>query len=163
MASTSEQKVVPARARRTTTMQVASRALGVAVAACLAIDAYVHLHDAADYEAVRTSVLSQATLFRIQAGLAAVVAIMLLVRPRRAIWAASVVLLASAFAAVVLYTYVDLGQLGPVPDMYEPTWALPGKLVSAWAEGIGACLAVVGLLVAHRLATARSGSRATVS
>ncbi|MGZ4639809.1 MAG: hypothetical protein ACXV2J_12220, partial [Actinomycetes bacterium] len=126
-------------------------------------DAYVHLHDAADYEAVRTSVLSQATLFRIQAALAVVVAIAVLVRPRRAIWAAAAALLASAFAAVVLYTYVDLGRLGPVPDMYEPTWALPGKLVSAWAEGIGACLAIVGLLVAHRQASARSRRRANPS
>ena len=29
--------------------------------------------------------------------------------------------------------------------MYEPTWAPPGKLVSAVAEGAGAVLALAGL------------------
>ena len=50
----------------------------------------------------------------------------------------------------MLYTYVDVGQIGPVPNMYEPTWALPGKLASAWAEGIGATLALAGLVLAVR-------------
>ena len=49
------------------------RILGVAAATCLAIDAYLHLHDAGFYGAVTTSVLSQATLFRVQASLAAAV------------------------------------------------------------------------------------------
>lgn len=147
MTSTSERNLRPAGAGGTR-RRTASRTIGFAVAACLAIDAYVHLRDAADYEAVRSSVLSQATLFRVQADLAAALALTVLVRPRRWTWALAAALLASAFAAVVLYTYVDPGQLGPVPDMYEPTWALPGKLASAWAEGIGACLAVLGLLVA---------------
>jgi len=147
MTSTSERNLRPAGARGR--RKAAGRILGVAVAACLAVDAYVHLQDAAYYETVRTSLLSQAGLFRIQAGLAAVLAVAVLVWPRRATWGAAAVLLASAFVAVVLYTYVDPGQLGPVPDMYEPTWDLPGKLASAWAEGVGACLAVLGLLVAR--------------
>src|SRR3954451_1215398 len=124
--------------------------LSVAVAACLAVDAVVHLRDAPDYASVRTSVVSQADLFRIQAVLAVVLAVALLARPRRWVWGAAALLLASAVAAVVLYTYVDVGQLGPVPNMYEPTWALPGKPASAWAEGIGACLAIAGLVLASR-------------
>jgi hypothetical protein len=124
--------------------------LALGVAACLAVDAYVHLHDAADYSAVRTSVLSQADLFRIQAGLAILLAVLILLRPMLWVWLAAAGLLASAAAAVLLYTYVDVGQIGPVPNMYEPTWALPGKVASAWAEGIGAVLALVGFALVLR-------------
>jgi hypothetical protein len=56
----------------------------------------------------------------------------------------------SAAGAVVLYTYVDVGTLGPLPDMYEPTWALPGKRLSGAAEIAATVLAVVGFLVAVR-------------
>src|SRR3954453_11518186 len=98
--------------RWTTPTNLAMRGLAIAVAVCLAIDAYVHLSDATDYGSVRTSVLSQADLFRIQAVLAIVLAMALLVRPRRWVWAASALLLAGAAFAVVLCTYVDVGQLG---------------------------------------------------
>ena len=50
------------------------RVLGVAAAACLAFDGSVHFRGAGFYGAVTTSVLSQATLFRVQASLAAAVA-----------------------------------------------------------------------------------------
>jgi len=132
---------------------VVLRVLGLAVAACLAVDARVHWHDAPDYSAVRTSVLSQETLFRIEAVVSVALAIAVVLWPRRQlVWLAATGVLVSALAAVLVYTYVDIGQLGPVPDMYEPTWALPGKATSAWAEGIGAGLALVGLLIAHRKA-----------
>ena len=55
----------------------------------------------------------------------------------------------SALAAVLLYRYVDVGQLGPLADMYENTWQVPGKLLSAFAETAGVVLAGVGLL-SHR-------------
>jgi hypothetical protein len=145
--------LVTARPSAQTSRRSASAAaalLSVGVAACLAIDAYVHLKDASDYSAVRTSVLSQADLFRVQAGLAIAAALLLLVRPRLWTWAAAGVLAAGAAVAVVLYTSVDVGRLGPVPDMYEPTWALPGKVASAWAEGVGAVLALVGFVLAVR-------------
>ena len=57
---------------------------------------------------------------------------------------------ASAAGAVLLYTYVDVGALGPLPDMYEATWALPGKRASAMAETAATLLALVGLAVALR-------------
>ena len=65
--------------------------------------------------------------------------------------------------------YVNVGPLGPVPDMYEPTWVSPGKLASAWAEGTATVLAAAGLLLAvsarrHRpmtLAEGRPGRPAT--
>lgn len=48
-------------------------------------------------------------------------------------------------AAVLLYRYVNVGALGPLPDMYENTWQVPGKLVSAVAEGAVIVLAGLGL------------------
>ncbi|HEY5986444.1 MAG TPA: hypothetical protein VIV12_08720, partial [Streptosporangiaceae bacterium] len=119
-------------------------------AAALAIDAYVHFHDAGYYTAVSTSVLSQATLFRVQAALAVALALALLARPSRLLWAAGFLVAASAFGAVLLYRYVDVGALGPIPNMYEPTWLTPGKLASAWAEGAATILTATGLLVAFQ-------------
>jgi hypothetical protein len=127
------------------------RVLGAAAAAALAIDAYVHFRDAGYYTAVTTSVLSQATLFRVQAALAAALVLALLARPSRLWWAAGFLVAASAFGAVLLYRYVDVGALGPIPNMYEPTWVSPGKLASAWAEGAATILTATGLLVAVRV------------
>jgi hypothetical protein len=55
---------------------------------------------------------------------------------------------AAALGAVVLYRYVDVGVLGSLPDMYENTWQVPGKLLSAYAEGAAVVLAGLGLMTA---------------
>jgi hypothetical protein len=55
---------------------------------------------------------------------------------------AAVVLL-SVFAAVFLYTYVDVPAVGPIPPMYDPFWS-SSKIVSTVVEGIGGVLAMVG-------------------
>jgi NhaP-type Na+/H+ or K+/H+ antiporter len=126
------------------------RVVGVAAAATLAVDAYVHLHDAGFYDSVKTSVISQGTLFRAEAVFAIAIGLALLIRPRRIWWTAALLILASAFGAVMLYRYVNVGVLGPLPNMYEPTWVLPGKLLSAWAEGAGTALTAIGLLLSVR-------------
>jgi hypothetical protein len=141
------------RRRHTSLVAVTLRVVGAAAAATLFIDAYVHVHDAGFYDAVRSSVLSQGTLFRLQAVVALAVGLVLLIRPRRLWWAVALLVLGSAFGAVLLYRYVDVGALGPLPNMFEPTWALPGKLASAWAEGTGTALTTLGLvlsILAHR-------------
>jgi hypothetical protein len=140
------------RARHASPRWVANRVLGVATAVALGIDAYVHAHDAGFYDAVKTSVVSQGTLFRLETVVAAVVGVALIVRPTRIWWVAALVVTVSAFGAVMLYQYVDVGTVGPLPNMYEPTWVLPGKVASAWAEGIGVLLAAAGLITApsHR-------------
>jgi len=122
----------------------------VTTAVLLAVDAYVHFHDAGLYDTVATATLSQGTLFRAQATAAAVVAVALLIRPHPAIWAVAALVAASAATAVLLYTSFDVGGLGPLPDMYEPTWALPGKRVSATAEIAAALLAGTGFVVSLR-------------
>jgi hypothetical protein len=78
-----------------------------------------------------------------------------LVWPRRSSWILALLVAASALGAVLLYRYVDVGQLGPLPDMYENTWQVPGKLLSAWAEGAAVVLAGLGLLT-HRGAPTRT-------
>lgn len=137
------------RLRRWSPVEIAQRVLAVAAAATLGVDAYVHFHDAGFYDSVKSSSISQGTLFRVEAVLAVTVGLALLVRPRRRIpWAAALLVAASAFGAVMLYRYVNVGALGPLPNMYEPTWVSPGKLTSAWAEGTGTVIAAIGLFVA---------------
>jgi hypothetical protein len=124
--------------------------LAVATAVLLGIDAYVHLHDAHFYDSLASSSLSEGTLFRIQAIVAVVVAVALLVRPHPVVWAVAVLVTASAVGAVLLYTYVDVGALGPLPDLYEPSWVPAGKLASAVAEGLGTLLAITGFVLSVR-------------
>lgn len=122
--------------------------LRIATAAALGVDAAVHWQNASAYDAVNAT-LTQGELFRVEAGLAVTVGLLILVRPRRGSWVAALAVAASALAAVLLYRYVDLGSLGPLPDMYENTWQVPGKLLSAYAEGAAMVLAGLGLLT-HR-------------
>jgi hypothetical protein len=114
--------------------------LRVATAAALGIDAVVHWQNAPAYDAV-TATITQGELFRVEAAAALVAGLLILVRPRPGSWVAALLVGASALAAVVLYRYVDLGSLGPLPDMYESTWQVPGKLLSAYAEGAAVVLA----------------------
>jgi len=130
---------------------IVSWSLRIATAAALGVDAAVHWHNASAYDAVKAT-LSQGELFRIETAMAVAVGLLVLVRPRRGSWVAALAVGASALAAVLLYRYVDLGALGPLPDMYENTWQVPGKLLSAYAEGATVVLAGLGLLT-HRGAT----------
>jgi hypothetical protein len=133
------------------------RALGVVTAALLAIDAYVHLHDARLYDG--GTGITEGALFRVEACVAVVVALALLVWPHWVMWLIALLVAASAAGAIFLYTYVDVGALGPLPNMYEPTWALPGKRLTAAAETAATATAALGLAVAviarRRTAAAR--------
>jgi hypothetical protein len=108
----------------------------------LALDAYVHLDLASDYDPVKTDTLSQGDLFRAQSAVAILAALLLLVRPRRWTAAFAALVAGSALAAVLLYRYVDIGQIGPIPSMYEATWYTE-KTNSAIAEGVAFVAAVV--------------------
>ncbi len=131
--------------------------IGVVVAG-LAIDAYVHLHLAAPYDGVKSSVLTQGDLFRAEAALAIIAALALVVRPRR--WTALIAFLVSAggFALVLLYQYVNVGSIGPLPNMYDPV-SSPEKTLSIAAEGIAALAALILLALLERR-TARAGTAA---
>jgi hypothetical protein len=127
--------------------------LTVIVAAGLAIDAYVHLDLASTYDVVKTSTLSQGDLFRVEAALAIVAGVALLVRPRRyTAWFAFLVS-AGGVAAVLVYRWVDVGKLGPLPNMYEPYW-YGEKTLSLVAEAIAAAAAAVLLVLMNMRARA---------
>jgi len=128
---------------------VGSWVLRVATAAALGVDAAVHARNASAYDAV-TATVSQGALFRVEAAVAVAAGLLVLLRPRPGSWVAALGVGASALAVVLLYRYVDLGALGPLPDMYENTWQVPGKLLSAAAEGAAVVLAGLGLLTHRR-------------
>jgi hypothetical protein len=125
---------------------IVSWTLRIATATALGIDAVVHWQNASAYDAV-TGTVSQGQLFRAEAAVAVAVGLLVLVRPRPSSWLAALLVGASALAAVLLYRYVDVGALGPLPDLYENTWQVPGKLLSAEAAVV--VLAGLGLLI-HR-------------
>jgi hypothetical protein len=116
----------------------------VMVAAGLSYDAYAHLDLAASFDGNR-ALISQGMLFRVEAVAAVLAALLVLVIQHRAVaLLLAVVIAGSALGAVLLYRYVDLGTLGPLPDMYEPSW-YPEKTYSAIAEAT-AILAACALL-----------------
>jgi hypothetical protein len=121
----------------------------------LGIDAYVHFHLAGDVNSSGT--LSESTLFWIQGGASVVVAVLVLVRPRPVPYLIAFLVAGSAFAAVMLYRYVDVGAIGPVSDMYEPVWYTE-KVVTTVAEGIAAIAAALGIWQAQ-VATHPRGRR----
>jgi hypothetical protein len=131
----------PGRGRAWLAVKVA---LIVIVVAGLTIDAYVHFNLASNYELIKTSTLSQADLFRIEGAIAILAALLLAVRPRRYTAAIAALVAGSALLVLLLYRYNDIGQLGPIPSMYEPIWYTK-KTVAAFAEG-AALIAAVALL-----------------
>jgi hypothetical protein len=132
------------------------RVLALATAALLVVDAVVHLRDAGLYDQYRTSTLTEGAIFRAEAVAAIVVALAVLIWPRVLTFALAALVAASAVGAVLLYTYVDVGQLGPLPTMYEATWAPPGKVLSAVAEGAATVVSLAGLVLALTMRRART-------
>jgi hypothetical protein len=120
--------------------RVAARAVA---AAGLGYDAYAHLDLAAYFDANR-ALISQGMLFRVEAAFAILVALLVALIRHRAAAIFALVIAGSALGAVLVYRYVDVGALGPLPDMYEPSW-YPEKTYSAVAEAaaIGAAAALL--------------------
>jgi len=147
------------RLRRLPGGSVAGLVLRLLVAAGLAVDAYVHADLAPVYDGIRASI-SQGDLFRIEAGLAAAAALIVLAAGRRAGFGVALAVAAGGLGALLLYRYVDVGRLGPLPNMYEPSW-FGEKTAAALAEAAAAALAAGGLLwaVRHRVSTPVSRRR----
>ncbi|MEU2183972.1 hypothetical protein [Streptomyces thermolilacinus] len=100
----------------------------ILAAASLAVDAYLHAHLAERYDAV-SATISQGTLFRTEAAIAALAALLVLVWRRALADAFAWIVAAGGLAALLLYRYVDVGELGPLPNMYEPAWFTDKNLV----------------------------------
>ncbi|MHA7277208.1 hypothetical protein [Arthrobacter sp. HLT1-21] len=123
--------------------------LRVAIAVGLAIDAFVHIQLAPNYQMAFPGGIGGGNLFRIQAAAAILAALYVLIRGSRLSYLIAAVVALSAFAAVVLSVYVQLPAIGPIPAMYEPIWFFD-KALSAVAEGIAGMLAVVGMILVGR-------------
>jgi len=99
-----------------------SMLLRVICAGGLAVDARIHLKLAPAYDSIKTSVVSQGDLFRIEAGLAIVAAVLILLVHKRVTAFAAVAVAGGGLAALLVYRYFDIGAFGPLPPMYEPVW-----------------------------------------
>jgi hypothetical protein len=114
--------------------------LTLVVAAGLGVDAYVHWQLAPDFDGVQGTAsphISQGGLFSLEAILALIAMVLvLLIRSRLGALMAFLVA-AGGLGAVLLYAYVDVGALGPLPNMYDPIW-YPEKTISAIAEAVAA-------------------------
>lgn len=127
----------------------------------LVADAWVHAHLAADYSGVRAAI-SQATLFRLEAGLALLAAMGILFFRGRVRWLAGFAVAAGGLALLLLYRYVDVGKIGPLPNMFEPSW-YPEKAVSAVAEGVAALACLLAGRQAQPVPGRRVGGRAALA
>jgi hypothetical protein len=117
----------------------------VIVVAGLTIDSYVHLNLAATYSETG-GVISEGVLFRAEASVALLAAIMVAVRGRRLSYLAALLVAASALATMLVARYVDLGAIGPFPDLYDPVW-FPEKALAGIAEGVATLAALAGLIL----------------
>ncbi len=138
-----------------------SLVLALLAALGLGYSAYVHLHLAAGYDAVG-STLTQGALFRVEAVVALAPGIAVLLSDRRSVWAAAGLTALAGVVAVVLYRYVDVGAIGPIPNMYEPAW-FPEKLRSAYAEGAVVVVWLIREVLRQRTSSTTATTRPSVT
>ena len=127
------------------------RLLTFVVAAGLAVDAYVHWKLAPDFDGIQATAsphISQGGLFLLEAVLAVVAMLLVLLTRSRLGALLAFLVAAGGLGAVLLYAYVDVGDLGPLPNMYDPIW-YPEKTISAIAEAVAA----IGALTLFTLKT----------
>lgn len=117
----------------------------IVVAVCLGIDALIHLRLAEPMQLAAPGGLGAALLFRAQAALALLAAVAVLTTGRRLAYGLAALAGTSALGPVLLYTYVQVPDPGPIPSMYDPAW-YPAKTVSAVAEATALVLALLAVL-----------------
>ncbi|GGX46069.1 hypothetical protein GCM10010353_70910 [Streptomyces chryseus] len=120
----------------------------VLAAVGLAVDAYMHAHLADRYDLI-SATISQGTLFRIEAALAALAALLVLAWRRAPADAFAWLVAAGGLAAVLVYRYLDVGELGPLPNMYEPIW-FSDKNIVVIAQALTIAATTVLLLTGRR-------------
>ncbi|MCO5968084.1 hypothetical protein [Actinoallomurus soli] len=135
--------------------------LRLLVVAGLAVDAYVHFHLAGDTGSSGGG-LTEGTLFWIQGVLAALVAVLVLIRATRLTYGIAFLVAAGALGAVLLYRYVDVGSLGPLPNMYEPVWYAE-KVVTTVAEAVSTVAAALGVWLTRTGAGGRRRESSSVT
>ncbi|RDG35172.1 hypothetical protein DVH02_26860 [Streptomyces corynorhini] len=138
-------------------MRVLRALARLVAAAALAWDAYLHAHLADRYDAVSGSI-GQGDLFRIEAGLAALAALLVLAWRRVPGDLFAWLVATGGLALLLIYRCVDVGTLGPFPDMYEPHW-YRDKRLAVVAQAI-AVLATIFLLLTPVRRARRRGAHA---
>ncbi|WP_314175345.1 hypothetical protein [Streptomyces winkii] len=124
-------------------------------AAGLAVNASVHAGLAPTYDGVAASV-SQGDLFRLEAALGALAALLVLVWRRLPADVFAFVVAGGGLALLLIYRYADVGQLGPFPDMYEPLWN-NDKRVAVISQAFTVVAAALLILTAPRRRRRRAG------
>lgn len=118
--------------------------LTLLTAAGLAVDAYVHWHLAPGFDSLQGSgspSISQGQLFRLESVLALIAMLLLLITRSRLAAGVAFLVAAGGVGAVLLYAYVDVGAVGPLPNMYDPGWYTE-KTLSAVAQAVAAAAAL---------------------
>jgi hypothetical protein len=133
--------VNPVAPRKGGAAELAVRAL---VVLGLAVDAFVHLRMAPVMDIAAPGGVGGGTLFRLQGGIAAAAAVLLLLTARRWSYLVAALVALSALVPVLLYHFVDVPAIGPIPSMHDPLWS-PEKVVSIVAEATSVILAPVGV------------------
>ncbi|GAA2502732.1 hypothetical protein [Terrabacter carboxydivorans] len=132
--------------RHGTPGSVTAGVLRAITAAALIVDAVVHLRLASGYQQSAPSGIGAGNLFRIEAAAALIVGAWVIMRGSRRAFMGALIVGLSAVGAVVLYRYVDIPAVGPLPGMYEPVWFFE-KSLSAVAEAVAAVAALMALVV----------------
>ena len=123
--------------------------LRICVAAALGVSAVIHVQLAPTYQQAAPGGIGQGTLFLVQAGAAVLAAVFVLLKGSRASFAAAAVVGLSSLAAVIMYRYVQIPAIGPLPSMYEPVW-YTAKVITAVAEAAAGGLALVGYALTRK-------------
>ncbi len=126
--------------------------LRVAVAAALVVSAVIHVQLAPGYQQAAPGGIGQGTLFLAQAGAAALAAVFVLLKGSRTAFAAAAAVALSSLAAVILYRYVQVPAIGPLPSMYEPVW-YTAKTITAIAEAVAGAMAMAGYALLQKTRT----------
>ena len=143
---------------RTGTRTVLQKSLTAVIVAGLAVDAYIHWNLAGQYSGV-TATVNQGELFRIETGMAIVAAVLLLITPGRLSAAFAALVAGGGVVALLVYYFVNVGPIGPLPNMYEPIW-YPQKVVTLVAQTLAtvAALALVATYSRHTLTPSAEGT-----
>ena len=135
--------------RRHAGSQATHRILTLVTAAGLGVDAYVHWQLAPGFDTLTGAAsphISQGQLFRLEAALAVIAMLLVLLTRHRLGALVAFLIAAGGLGAVLLYGYIDVGGVGPLPDMYDPIWYTE-KTISAVAEAVAAVGALCLLLM----------------
>ena len=121
------------------------RTLLIVTVAGLAVDVFVHFRVAGSYDAVGDAI-TEGLLFRVEAVIAIIAIALLLIRLNRLTAAFAALVAGGGTLALLLYYFVNVGPIGPLPNMYEHVlFAEKGITLVAQAVATGTALALVVL------------------